>query len=176
MAPAQTAAVVLFLSQRVILFYSFSKHRSYYLKMMVEGSWGGFRCCFYVPQLASAGSQSSPLSQSAVPSSHCLDFFQMKTFFLSPLLSCPVPECPSAFLLGIIVRFRRRWLDLTPPPLHPIFLCLNLQDLADRGTLACPHLHRRCVFQRRANRLWERPKVSKTVQSNMTQQDFSTRR
>lgn len=38
-------------------------------------------------------------------------------------------------------------------------VCLTLQDAADGGTLARPHLHRRRLLQRRQDRLWQRPEV-----------------
>lgn len=50
-------------------------------------------------------------------------------------------------------------------------MCLSysLQDPADGGAVARPHLHRRRVFQRGANRLWQRPEVSEAGQCNQTQ-------
>lgn len=42
-------------------------------------------------------------------------------------------------------------------------LCLPLQDPADGGTLARPHLHRRRVLQRRQDRLRQRPEVRRTA-------------
>lgn len=99
-----------------------------------------------------------------------LYLFQLITFFFTSLflvisLKDNVPQCPCAFPLGIIIISQ-----LCPPPSHPIFLCLNLQDPADSRALARSHLHRRRVFQGGANRLWQRPKVSEMVQRNKTQQ------
>lgn len=95
-APSQTAAVVLFLSQRVILFYSFSKHRSYYLKMMGEGSWGGFRCCFICPSVGLCTLSKLHWIKALFPPLTIFNFF-----FFPPLSCC-------AFLLSIII-FRHCW-------------------------------------------------------------------
>lgn len=142
--------------------------------------------------MASARSQSTPLNQSAIPllSMLCLRwiiFVPIENFFFFYLpFSCYFSEgqCPrvsSCLSSGhYYYYYFSAFLDGTLLPSHPTFVCLNLQDPADSGALTRPHLHRRRVFQRRANRLWQRPKVSKTARSNKTQQDkalhFSARR
>lgn len=93
-----------------------------------------------------------------------LYLFQLKTFFFPHLpVSCYFSEgqrprvslCLFSWVLLLFLN--------STPPCHPIFsLCLNPQDSADSRALARSHLHRRRVFQRGANRLWQRPKVSKT--------------
>lgn len=96
-----------------------------------------------------------------------LYLFQLKTCFLPPLFLLFLWRTMS---LSVLVPFPQGVIiiicQLYPPPSHPIFLCLNLQDPADSGALTRPHLHGRRVFQRGANRLWQRPEVSKTVQYN----------
>ncbi len=178
MSPSKTVVILLFQFpfQHVIFSFVLHQTRIRYLKMMGVGSWGGFKSCLYVPQMASACSQSSLLNQSAIPllSTRCLRwiiFVPIEKLFFNLIYSCYFSEgkCPWESLclsLGFYYYFNSPLL-----PLIPIFLCLNLQDPADRRALARSHLHCRCVFQRGANRLWQRPKVSKTVQYNKTEQN-----
>lgn len=89
--------------------------------------------------------------------------FVTRLLFLVIPLKDNVPERPCASLLCIFIISQP-----LPSASHPIFLCLNLQDPADSGALTRTHLHCGGVFQRGANRLWQRPKVSETVQYNKT--------
>lgn len=133
--------------------------------------WGGFKKLFVRPSdgfgaLSKHSTESKryspplnpPLEMNYICSNWKLFFFP--PFFLLFLwrtmsLSVLVP-----FLLGVFDYFSPPF-----PPLIPCFLfCVwILQDPADSRALARPHLHRRRVFQRGANRLWQRPKVSNTT-------------
>lgn len=100
-----------------------------------DGCGEALKSCLYVPQMASARSQSTALNQSAIPllSTRRLRwiifvpienffFFPLPPFFLVISLKDNVPECPCAFPPGCF------WLFLPSlPASHPMFsfLCLN---------------------------------------------------
>lgn len=151
----------------LVIFFA-TRHRSRYLKMVGVGSWGGFKSCLYVPQMPSACSQTHHWIKAPFPSPLVMNYICSNwIFFFSCYFSeghCPwVSLCLSCGYYCYLST------------LIPHLLCFDSQDPADSGALARPHLHRGCVFQRGANRLWQRPKVSQTVQSNKTQEAASQR-
>lgn len=135
--------------------------------------------------MAPARSQSTALNQSSIPflstrRLRWIIFVPIENFFLflfhlpfffsrySSEGQCPPSVSLHLFLLG---RFYYHYyyfsLSSTLPLSLPLFsshiscVCDFPQDSADGGALARSHLHRRRVFQRGANRLRQRPEVSK---------------
>ena len=160
-------------------------HIFWYLRMMGVGR-KALKSCLYVPQMASARSQSTALNQSAIP---LLSTRRLRWIIFVPIENFFFPPTSLFFLLflwrtmslSVLAPFfffppGCFWLFLPSlPASHPMFSVLFfffflffffcvwiLQDPADSRALARSHLHGRRVFQRGANRLWQRPKVSNT--------------
>lgn len=146
-----------------------------------DGACGGFKSCLYVPldgfctlskHTTESKLYSLPLNPSLEMNYICsnwkLFFFLFHLpFFFSRYSSegqCPPSVSLHLFLLG---RFYYHYYYFSLNSTLPLFsshiscVCDFPQDSADGGALARSHLHRRRVFQRGANRLRQRPEVSK---------------
>lgn len=104
--------------------------------MMGVGSWGGFKSCLYVPQMASARSQSTLLNQSAIPllstrRLRWIIFVPIENFFLPPFFLLFLWRTMSPSVLALF-SWVLLFLNSTLLPLIPYFcvcICRTLQTV-----------------------------------------------